>query len=182
MGREISSARRVRVPAKQRSVLFVSAVAAMLCGCAGQAGSPIASLQTTSGPRSGMARVVVMRSEKGFYGWGDRGLPVKVDEQSIGEMTTGNYVSSDIAPGRHQVSIDLWDQVGVSRHDFNAAPGRTYYLMAKIKDSVNQTNMAGTFGLLPRSIVALATADGKGPIEFTSLSEAEGRKVIAASR
>jgi len=51
-----------------------------------------------------MARVVVMRSERGFYGWGDRGLPVKVDERSIGEITTGNCVSSDIAPGKHQVS------------------------------------------------------------------------------
>jgi hypothetical protein len=54
MGREISSslslssASRIRALAKQRRVLFVTAVAAMLCGRAGQAGSPIASLQTTS--------------------------------------------------------------------------------------------------------------------------------------
>jgi hypothetical protein len=126
-----------------------------------------------------MARVVVMRSERGFYGWGDRGLPVKVDEQSIGEITTGNCVSSDIAPGKHQVSLDLWDQPSVSRYNLNAEPGRTYFLMAK----VNQINMAGTLsGLVGYGLAAAASNDGTGPIEITSLSEAEGRKVIAASR
>jgi hypothetical protein len=126
-----------------------------------------------------MARVVVMRSERGFYGWGDRGLPVKVDEQSIGEITTGNCVSSDIAPGKHQFSLDLWDQPGVSRYNLNAEPGRTYFLMAK----VNQINMAGTlFGLVGYGLAAAASNDGTGPIEITPLSEAEGRKVIAASR
>jgi hypothetical protein len=169
-------------PLARRQIAFVC-VAMMVAGCAGQAGTPIASLQATSGPRAGMARVVVMRSEKGFYGWGDQGLPVSVDEQSIGEMTTGNYVSSDIAPGRHQVSLNLWDQPGVSRYELNAAPGRTYFLMAKVKEKVNQVHMAGTvFGPVGYGLAAAASDDGTGPIEITPLSEAEGRRVIAASR
>jgi hypothetical protein len=157
-------------------------LAAMLAGCATSAGIPIASLRPAAGPSHGMARVIVMRREKGFYGWGDRGLPVKVDGQAIGEITTGNSVSSDISPGPHEVTMDLWDQLGTSSYKFNAAPGRTYFVMARVKEKVNQVNMSGAvFGLVGRGIAAVATNDGTGPIELTPLSEAEGRRVVAGA-
>ena len=171
-----------RVAAPARRAFVVCVVAAMLAGCATSAGIPIASLQPAAGPGHGMARVIVMRREKGFYGWGDRGLPVKVDGQAIGEITTGNSVSSEITPGPHEVTMDLWDQLGTSSYKFNAAPGRTYFVMARVKEKVNEVNMStAVFGLVGHGVAALATNDGTGPIELTPLSEAEGRRVIAGA-
>jgi hypothetical protein len=55
--------------------------------------------------------------------------------------------------------------------------------MAKVKEKVNQVHMAGTvFGPVGYGLAAAASDDGTGPIEITPLSEAEGRRVIAASR
>ncbi len=158
--------------------------ATALMGCATTpSGPPIASLATMRAPPAGQARIVVMRSEKGFYGWSDRGVPTKVDDQPIGEILTGAYVSADRPAGRHQISAELWDQPGVSRLDFNAASGRTYYFAVKVKQKVNDVNMAAMIGgLAGYALVAAATNDNTGPFDLTPMSDAEARRAMAEVR
>jgi len=155
----------------------------MLLGCATQTGPGIASLATVGAPPAGQARIVVMRPEKGFFGWGDRALPVKLDGEAMGDLMTGAYVSLDRPPGRHQLSVDLWDIPGVSRHDFNAAPGRVYYFAARVKKKVNDIVAASALGgLAGYAVAAAATNDNTGPVDLIAMSEAEAKRVISELR
>jgi outer membrane murein-binding lipoprotein Lpp len=176
----------VRV-AGRLTVVLIAAVtlSATLSGCvsSGQSGPPMASLKTIGPPPAGQARIIVMRPEKGFYGWGDRALPVKIDGEPVGELLTGQYLSVDRRPGRHQISAELWDHPGTSRHDVNAAAGRVYYFAARVKQKVNDVHAAAAFGgLVGYAIVAAATDDNSGPIALTPMSEAEARRAIAEAR
>jgi hypothetical protein len=133
-------------------------------------------------PPAGQSRIIVIRPEKGFFGWGDRALPVALDGQAMGDLLTGNYVS-DRPAGRHQLSVELWDMPGTSRHDFTTAGGRTYYFAAKVKDKVNSlTAGAALGGLAGYAIAAAATNDGTGPVDLIPLSEAEAQRAITAPR
>jgi Protein of unknown function (DUF2846) len=165
------------------AVVFVLAVAVM--GCASSSTPPLAMASLASGagaPPAGQSRIIVIRPEKGFMGWGDRGVPIALDGQPMGELLTGNYLSADRPPGRHQLTAELWDQPGTSRHDFTAAPGRTYYFAARVKQKVNDIAVASAIGgLAGYAIAAAATNDGSGPVELISLSEADARRAIAAA-
>jgi hypothetical protein len=71
----------------------------------------------------------------------------------------------------------------VSRHDFNAAPGRVYYFAARVKQKVNDINAAAMLGgLVGYAIVASATNDNTGPVDLIPMSEAEARRAIANIR
>jgi len=130
-------------------------------------------------PPAGQSRVIVIRPEKGFMGWGDRGVPIALDGQPMGELLTGNYLTADRPPGRHQLTAELWDQPGTSRHDFTAAPGRTYYFAARVKQKVNDIGMATAIGgLAGYAIAAAATNDGTGPVDLIPMSEADAKRAI----
>jgi hypothetical protein len=159
-------------------------VAGLLVGCATTpSGPPIASLATIGAPPAGKARIVVMRPENGFAGWGDRALPIKIDGEPMGELITGAYATVDRPPGRHQISGEFWDHPGVSRADFNAASGRTYYFAVQVKQKVNDVQMAGVVaGLAGYALAAAVTNDDTGPFELTPMSEAEAKRMIAQLR
>jgi hypothetical protein len=70
------------------------ALAALLIGCATQSGPPLSSLATVGGPPKGMARIVVVRPEKGYFGI-DHAFPVKLDGESLGELMTGTFAYLD---------------------------------------------------------------------------------------
>jgi hypothetical protein len=165
-------------------VVAVLIATAALTGCATtQSGPPIASLATIGPPPAGKGRIVVMRPENGFVGWGDRALPLKIDGEPIGELLTGAYASVDRPPGRHQISAEFWDHPGVSRVDVNTASGRTYYFAIKVKQKVNDIQMmAALGGLAGYAIAAAATDDGTGPFELISMSDADAKRMIAAMR
>jgi hypothetical protein len=148
--------------------------AASLAGCMTTASGPsVASLASISAPPAGKARIVVMRPEDGFTGCA---VPVKIDGQPMGELLTGAYASVDRAPGRHQVAAEFWD---VSRRDFSAAAGRTYYFAVKVK----RKHMAAVFAdLASYATAAAATNDNSGPFELIPMSEAEAKQVIAQAR
>jgi uncharacterized protein DUF2846 len=170
---------------KTRSrVAAVLIATATLMGCASTPnGPPIASLATIGAPPAGKARIVVMRPEKVLAGWRDHALPVKIDGESLGELLTGTYASVDRPPGRHQLTAELQDHPGVSRHDFNAASGRIYYFAANYKQKVNDIYAATLLGgLAGYAIAAVATNDGTGPIDLIPMSEAEAKRVIAEMR
>jgi hypothetical protein len=164
------------------AAVFIATVA--LTGCATtQSGPPIASLASIGPPPAGKARIVVMRPENGFAGWGDRALPIKVDGEPMGELLTGAYASIERPPGRHQISGEFWDHPGVSRIDVNAASGRTTYVAIKVKQKVNDVNvMAALGGLAGYAIAAAATDDGSGPFELIPMSDADAKRTIAAMR
>jgi hypothetical protein len=158
----------------------VLVMAATVLGCASQSGPPASALASGAGaPPAGQSRIIVIRPEKGFMGWGDRGVPIALDGQPMGELLTGNYLSADRPPGRHQLTAELWDQPGTSRHDFTAAPGRTYYFAARVKQKVNDIGMATAIGgLAGYAIAAAATNDGTGPVDLIPMNEAEARRAI----
>jgi hypothetical protein len=174
--------------AKVRSLGRLAAVLAMAIsalGCATSSTPPLAmaSLASSGGaPPAGQSRIIVIRPEKGFFGWGDRGLPIALDGQPMGEVLTGNYLAADRPPGRHQLTAELWDHPGTSRHDFTTAPGRTYYFAVKPKQKVNDVAMASALGgLAGMAIAHAATNDGTGPIDLVPMSEADARRAIAAA-
>lgn len=160
-------------------------MAVTVLGCASSSTPPLSMSSLASGagaPPAGQSRIVVIRPEKVFFGWGDRALPVVLDGQPMGDVLTGNYLSADRPAGAHQLSVSLWEQPGVSQRDFTAAAGRTYYFAVRVKEKVNDVNVAGAFaGLAGHLIVAAATDDGTGPVDIIPMSEAEAKRAIAAA-
>jgi len=158
---------------------------AALTGCATtqSSGPPIASLASIGAPPAGKARIVVMRPEKGLTGWGDRALPVKIDGEPLDGLLTGTYASVDRPPGRHQITAELQDHAGVSRHDVNVASGRVYYFSAGYKQKVNDVYAATLLGgLAGYALATAATNDGTGPVDLIPMSEAEAKRAISAVR
>jgi len=156
-----------------------------LAGCAGggQTGPALESLASMTPPRGGTARIVVMRTENGFMGAGDRSFGIKLDEQPMGDLMTGSFVYRDTPAGPHQIGADLWDIPGVTRYDVNAVAGRTYYVLAKLNENVNAMYGAQIVGgLAGKFIVAGASGMGgnKGAIDLTPVSEADAKRLIAS--
>jgi Protein of unknown function (DUF2846) len=165
------------------AAVLIATAALMGCATTQSDGPPIASLASIGSPPAGKARIVVMRPENGFAGWGDRALPLKIDGEPMGELLTGAYVSVDRPPGRHQISGEFWDHPGVSRIDVNAASGRTYYFAIKVKQKVNDLRVVAALGgLAGYAIAAAATDDGTGPFELIPMSDAEAKRTIATVR
>jgi hypothetical protein len=160
-------------------------VAAVLTGCAGQHTGPTyaALTQTLGPPKAGQARIVVLRREKGAMGLLDRAIPVKVDGQPVGELVTGGYISVERPAGPHQVSADVWDYPGAARHDFTAAPGRTYFFATKFNENVDKIAAATAFvGLAGAAVAMAATGENRGGVELVPLSESAARAAISELR
>ncbi len=130
---------------------------------------------------AGQARVVVLRPEKGFFQLMDRSFPIKLDGEPMAELMTGAFAASDRPPGRHQLSAELWDVPGVTRHDFDAAAGRTYYFRARLNDDLNKTSVVAVVSPLASMVATAATFHGdRGPIDLIPMSEAEAKATMAA--
>ena len=158
------------------------ALAALLIGCATQSGPPLSSLATVGGPPKGMARIVVVR-EKGFFGWRDTALPVKIDNEPLGEVVTGSFAYLDRPAGPHQLSAELFGWPGTTRQDFTAVPGRTYFFRAKVNEKVNDIGAFSMISPLGGAIASVATFnDGHGPIDLMPITEAEAKQAIAAAQ
>jgi len=70
---------------------------------------------------------------------------------------------------------------GVTKHEFDAAAGRTYYFRAKLNDDLNKTGVIAIVSPLASVAATAATFHGdKGPIELLSMSEAEAKATLAA--
>src|SRR5260221_34858 len=106
--------RRARSPWQ---LYLAFALAAVLLGCVTQSGPPLSSLATLGGPPRGMARIVAVRREKGYFGI-DYAFPVKLDGEPLGELATGTFAYLDRPAGPHQLSSELWRSPAVTRRDF----------------------------------------------------------------
>lgn len=159
------------------------ALATVLIGCAGQSGPPLASLATLGGPPKGMARIVVLRPEKGYFGIGDRALPVKLDGEPLGELATGTIAYLDRPGGSHDLSAEFWDSPGVTHRDFTAVSGRTYYFRASLNEKVNDLTVVSMISPIGGLLASAATYnDRQGPIDLTPISESEAKQAIAATQ
>ncbi|MBO0755006.1 MAG: DUF2846 domain-containing protein [Bradyrhizobiaceae bacterium] len=156
------------------------ALAAVLFGCATQSGPPLSSLTTLGAPPKALARVVVVRPEQGFFGI-DGGFPVKLDGEALGELKTGTFAYLDRPAGRHQLSAEIFGYPGVTREDFTAAPGRTYFFRASA--NARAKDLQGFSMISPLgALVGAATTfnDRQGPIDLIPISEAQAKRAIAA--
>jgi hypothetical protein len=77
------------------------AVAAVLSGCATQSGPPLSSLATMAGPPKGMARIVVVRTDKGYrLAIGDRAFRSNVMQRRSGSSRPGASPTSTARQAR----------------------------------------------------------------------------------
>jgi hypothetical protein len=130
-----------------------------------------------------MARVVVVRPEKGYKFIGDHDFPVKLDGEPLGELATGTFAYLDRPAGSHQLSADFWGTPGVTRRDFTALSGRTYYFRASLNEKMNDAIAVSMISPLAAVIAESATYnDRHGPIDLTPISESEARQAIAATQ
>jgi hypothetical protein len=158
------------------------ALAALLVGCATQSGPPLSSLATLGGPPRGMARIVVARREKGYFGI-DHAFPVKLDGEPLGELMTGTFAYLDRPAGPHQLSSELWGSPGVTRHDFTAVSGRTYFFGASVNEKAKDIQVISVISPLGGLVAAAATYnDRQGAINLTPISEGEAKQAIAAAQ
>jgi hypothetical protein len=162
-------------------VAFASA--AVVAGCATQSGPPLSSLATVGGPPKGMARVVVVRQEQTSFVMRNGGFPVKLDGEPLGDLAVGTFAYLDRPGGSHQLSAEIWGNPGVTRLDFTAASGRTYFFRASLNEKMNDVAAVTMISPIGGVIASAATYnDRQGPIDLTPMSEVEAKQVIAAAK
>lgn len=182
--RRVAPERRVfarRLEATLRCWAIVILIAGTV-GCATQSGSNLALLSAMSPPTAGTGRIVVIRTEKGFVGFGDQAFSVALDGHGMGELMTGGFVTADRPPGRHQLSAEYWDIPGATRVDVAVAAGRTYYFRAALNSGVHGVyavaTLSGAAGLAARGV---AFGGDHGAVDLTPVSEAEAKSALAAA-
>jgi hypothetical protein len=157
-------------------------LAAVLAGCA-TGGTPLSSLTTVGGPPRGMARIVVVRPQQtstvARYG----GFQIKLDGEQLGDLGVGTFAYLDRPGGPHELSALIVGDPGVTRRDFTAAAGRTYYFTASLNAKMNDLVAVSEMSPLGGLIAAAATYnDRQGPVDLTPTSEAEAKQTIASAR
>jgi hypothetical protein len=158
------------------------ALAAALAGCA-TAGPPLSELARLGGPSKGMARIVVVRQEQTSPVMRYGGFPVKLDGEQLGDLAVGSFAYLDRPGGPHQLSSEIWGNPGVTRRDFTAVSGRTYYFRASLNEKMNDVAAVSMISPIGGLIAEAATYNERqGPIDLTPISESEARQIIAAAR
>jgi hypothetical protein len=161
----------------------VFALATVLAGCITQSGPPLSSLATVGGPPKGMARIVVVRQEPHSFGARNRDFPVKLDGEPLGELSAGSFAYLDRPAGSHQLSAEFWDWPGVTRRDFTAVSGRTYYFRVSLNEKMNDITAVSIISPIGGAIASASTYnDRQGPIDLTPISESEAKQAIAAAQ
>ena len=164
------------------TLLFLTV--AVISGCAAPArngASFTAASQTLGPPKAGNARIVVFR-DKGYAGLIDAGWPIRINDAPMGNVKTGTFIYADRPAGRLQLSFIGSNLPRASRHDVNAAPGRTYFFKVELNEKgrliAAGSASAGLAGLLVTSVAA-AAADERGAYDFIPVDEATARQVLA---
>jgi len=133
-------------------------------------------------PSAGKARIVVFRPDS-LGGSIGRSWPVQLDGKALGDVKAGSFIYDDRAPGRHVLSLEMFDFPGVSRQGINIAAGSTYYFRVKLKDKSEKTLSAGASGgILGWAVAAGAAgkAEPDGVFEFVVISD--GKKATSDLR
>jgi hypothetical protein len=170
--------RRARAPWTLGAAL---ALAVALAGCVTTQGGP-PSLATVDGPPKGMARIVVVRGEQTSLMLRYRDFPIKLDGEPLGDLAVGRFAFLDRPGGSHQLSAEICCISGVTRRDFMAVSGRTYYFRASLNEKVNDIGAVTMVSPIAGAIASTNTYDDRqGPIDLTPIGAAEARQVMAAT-
>jgi hypothetical protein len=161
-------------------VYLAIALAVPLAGCATQS-PPLSELATVGGPPKGMARIVVLRGEQTSLTARYRDFPIKLDGEPLGDLGVGSFAYLDRPGGSHQLSAEICCIPGVTRRDFMAASGRTYYFKASVNEKATGVIVAMVVSPVAGAVAGSSTYnDRQGPIDLTPISESDAKHAIAA--
>jgi hypothetical protein len=162
--------------------LFNTSAAPLLVR-ATKSGPPLSSLATVGGPPKGMARIVVVRQEQTSYVLRNWNFAVKLDGEPLGDLAIGTFAYLNRPGGSHQLSAEVGGDPGVTRRDFTAVPGQTYFFRASLNEKMNNVAAVSMISPVGGLIAAAATYDDRqGPVDLTPISAAEAKQAIAATQ
>ena len=157
--------------------------AATIAGCAANTdGSKFhAEAHHAAAPKAGLARVYIYPANK------PDNVPIVLDDQLIGEIIPGRYLSRDIPAGGHEFMSSNASYPGVTRFNFTVAAGKTYYFMVEPSESFKHrakvTQWVGVVGMLPAvtaaSVEGFRVAGKEGPVNFVPVSEAAAAPALS---
>lgn len=167
-------------------VVALSLAAAMMSGCVTERGGLdyAAVSQKVGPPRAGQARIVVFR-EKGYAGIADVGWEVMLDEGPLPELKTGTFVYLDRPAGHHQLTATMALFQGVTRHEFSAETGRTYFFLARPSQKAQTLGAMSAAGGIAGLVVGAAITsnnENPGPLDFFPLDDAAARAAMSDLR
>jgi hypothetical protein len=97
---------------------------------------------------------------------------IKIDDQSIGDLTSAGFLSADRAPGQHVVSVSLLQNYYPLT--LTTPPGAVHYVHLKARPAI-ETFL--TAGLLTQAVERAATGHN-GAYVLVELSEPDGRALL----
>ena len=97
---------------------------------------------------------------------------VKIDDHSIGDLTSAGFLSADRAPGQHVVSVSLLQNYYPITLTTRA--GSTHYVNVKARPALEALLTAG---IIPQAIEQAATGHN-GAYVLVEMSEPEGRALL----
>jgi len=178
--REISCAVEA-IYVRRLSTILLLCLALTACSGPARTGATFEGLTKSVGtPKSGQARVVVLRDE-GFGGIFDAGWQVRLDGALMGDVKTGTFAYRDITAGSHKLTFSrAGDFARESHKTFTAAAGQTYFFRLEMNEKgrwVQASSSAGLAGLFISSAVSHG-ADERGLFDFTPLHEGAAQAAI----
>ena len=97
---------------------------------------------------------------------------VKIDDQSIGDLTSAGFLFSDRAPGQHVVSVSLLQNFYPLT--LTTRPGSAHYVHVKARPALEAFLTAG---VIPQMIEQASTGHN-GAFVLVEMSEPEGRALL----
>jgi hypothetical protein len=99
-------------------------------------------------------------------------IEIKVDDQSIGDLTSVRYLFADRAPGQHLVSVNSY--MGYYPVTLTTRAGAVHYLKVGLRPFIERYFTAG---IIPSAIEQSSTGHS-GQYTLAQVSEAEGRALL----
>jgi hypothetical protein len=97
---------------------------------------------------------------------------IKIDDQTIGDLTSAGFLFADRAPGQHVVSISLLQNYYPLT--LTTRPGSVHYVHVKARPAIESFLTAG---LIPQAVEQAATGHN-GAYVLVEMSEPEGRALL----
>jgi hypothetical protein len=99
-------------------------------------------------------------------------IEIKVDDQSVGDLTSARYLFADRAPGQHVVSVTSY--MGYYPVTLTTRAGSVHYLKVGLRPYVERLF---TGGIIPSAIEQSSTGHS-GQYTLAQMSEVEGRALL----
>jgi hypothetical protein len=146
--------------------LLVLCVLSLLSACAS---APLSqTLPKAQDPRQ--ARIYVLCEED--VSGGAAHPAVKIDDQSIGDLTSAGFLSADRAPGQHVVAVSLLQNYYPLT--LTTRKGSAHYVHVKARPALEAYLTAG---IIPQAIEQAATGHN-GAFVLVEMSEPAGRALL----